>query len=202
MPGLDPEPPAQRLVLEQAHNGVAERPQVARVIDQDPVLALLDLVGDAPDAAGDDRPALPHRLGNREAESLGEAFLDDHVRPPLQGVDDRGVLLRVLHRNLRDDDPVAGRRGHRLVTAPQVLEDLGLLGIVDDGGRGRAREHEACVRPRRDEADEKSITPTGSLSRSHLETWSTMRASAATGPSPTCAERVTRAAVPSWPHGA
>ncbi|OLD06912.1 MAG: hypothetical protein AUI87_01665 [Actinobacteria bacterium 13_1_40CM_3_66_19] len=36
------------------------------------------------------------------------------------------------------------------------------------------------------------------MSRSHLETWSTMRASAATGPSPTCAERVTRAAVPSW----
>src|SRR5207244_441170 len=119
-------------------------------------------------------------------------------RAPLQGVDDGGVLLRVLHRNLRDDDPVAGRSRHRLVTAPQVLEDLGLLGIVDDGGCGRAREHEACVRPRRDEADEKSITPTGSLSRSHLETWSTMRASAATGPSPTCAERVTRAAVPSW----
>ena len=52
----------------------------SRGSDEQPVLAVDDLVLDAADRAGDHRPALPHRLGDGEAEALGEALLHDDGR--------------------------------------------------------------------------------------------------------------------------
>ena len=51
---------------------------------------------------GDDRAALPHRLGDGEPEALGQALLRDDVGAPLQRVDDHGVLVGVLHRQQRE----------------------------------------------------------------------------------------------------
>ena len=72
------------------------------------------------------RARLPHRLGDGEAEALGEALLDDDVRAALERVDDRGVLLGVVHRQRGEVDPrraaPSGRRsraaGH-LARAPR-----------------------------------------------------------------------------------
>ena len=68
-----------------------------------------DLVDDAPDGAADDRPALPHRLGHRQAEALGEALLDDDRRMALERVDDRGRLVRVGHRRTGEVHATTGR---------------------------------------------------------------------------------------------
>ena len=56
------------------------------------MLAGHDLVHDAADGAGDDRPSLPHRLGDREPEALGKALLRDDAGVALDGVDDGRVL--------------------------------------------------------------------------------------------------------------
>ena len=46
--------------------------------------------------------ALPHRLGDRQPEALGEALLHDDVGAALQRVDDHRVLVDVLHRQQRE----------------------------------------------------------------------------------------------------
>jgi hypothetical protein len=44
---------------------------------------VLDLILDPANAARDHRWRFPHRLGDRQAEALREALLDDHVRAAL-----------------------------------------------------------------------------------------------------------------------
>jgi len=81
--------------------------QVERIVEQDSGLAVDDLVLDAPDPTGHDRARLPHRLRHREPEALREALLGDDVCPSLERVDDHGVLVSILHRQLRQVDPAA-----------------------------------------------------------------------------------------------
>jgi hypothetical protein len=50
-------------------------------------LAVLDLTPDAADIAADDRSALPHGLGHRQAEAFPERLLQYYRRPALQCVD-------------------------------------------------------------------------------------------------------------------
>ena len=63
-----------------------------------------------PTRAGDDRPRLPHRLGDGEPEALGEALLHDDVGASLDRVDDRRVLLDVVHRQAGEVHALAQRR--------------------------------------------------------------------------------------------
>ena len=71
--------------------------------------------------------ALPHRLGDGEPEALGEALLHDDVGAALERVDDRRVLLDVLHRQQREVHALArlgaaarasARRRARSTSAP------------------------------------------------------------------------------------
>ena len=77
------------------------------VVHEDPAAAVLDLVPDASDAGGDHRPRLPHRLRDGQPEALGQALLDNHRRVALEGVDDGGVLLLVLERDVDQVHPRA-----------------------------------------------------------------------------------------------
>ena len=54
--------------------------------------------------------ALPHRLGDRQPEALGQALLHDDVGAALERVDDHRVLLEVLHRQQREVDRARARR--------------------------------------------------------------------------------------------
>ena len=66
--------------------------------------------------------ALPHRLGDGEAEALGEALLGHDRRVALDRVDDGSVLVGVAHRDARE-------------------VDAGALGV------GRARATPRCTPP-------------------------------------------------------
>ena len=72
----------------------------------------------AADSGGDDRAALPHRLGHSQPETLGPALLDHDVGDVLQRVDHRGVSL----------ESASGRRA--------------------DGRGGAARSRARCQRAR------------------------------------------------------
>jgi hypothetical protein len=89
---------ARRLswVAEEFLHSCAERLEVVRIVHKEPLLAMLDLVDDPSDCTRHDRPGLPHRLGDRQAEALGEALLRDDGSVPLERVHDRRslVLLR------------------------------------------------------------------------------------------------------------
>ena len=100
-----------------ALDGRAERLEVGRVVDQQAVLAVDDLVDDAADGARDDRPRLPHRLGDGEAEALGEALLDDDRGVALQGVDDRGASSASAIGSAGEVHAAAGGVGQR---APEL----------------------------------------------------------------------------------
>ena len=106
-PGFRPQPPRLRLVREQPDHRLAKRLEVFGVVDQEAAFVALDLVFDPADTARHHRPALPHRLGHRQAEALRQAFLDDDVGPALEGVDDRGVFVGVLHGRVRTEDGMA-----------------------------------------------------------------------------------------------
>ena len=93
------------VVVEEHANRSGHRVQVARVIDQETFDMVVDLVLDAADSAGDDRTALPHRFGHGQTEALAQALLDDHAGVTLEGVDDRGVLVGVGHRQRREMHP-------------------------------------------------------------------------------------------------
>ena len=93
-----PERLAQVIVVEQPAHRLAEFLEIVGILDQEPGFAVDHLVGDAPDRAGNHGRPLQHRLGHGQPESLGEALLDDDGGMVLEGVDDRGVLLEIVHR--------------------------------------------------------------------------------------------------------
>src|SRR5450756_271178 len=68
---------------------------VTRISEEQAAHTVLYLVGEAANSAGDDGPALPHRLCHSESEPFCETFLHDYRCMTLQCVHDRGVLLRV-----------------------------------------------------------------------------------------------------------
>ena len=116
--------------------------RVTRVRDQHSRLAIDDLVLNAAEAGCDNRPLLPHRFGDREAEALGEVLLDDHIRVALQGVDDGGVLLDVGDRQCDEVDTPAHIR---LETSPRIDHRSVRsrpLGIVGDCVSRRPGDHQ------------------------------------------------------------
>ena len=106
------------------------------------MFAVLDLVDDPADRARDDRPRLPHRLGDGQPEALGEALLDDDGGVALQRVHDRGRLVGVGHRRAGEVDAAARLVRQRAPAVDAVVVDLGRLGIVRDAGDRRAGEDE------------------------------------------------------------
>ena len=86
-----------------------------------------------PTARRHDRAALPHRLGDREPEALGEALLGDDVGAALERVDDHGVLVGVLHRQQRQVDAAAHVRRQVVPRGLGLGEHLGALRVVRDG---------------------------------------------------------------------
>src|SRR3954471_15944803 len=93
-------------VAEQLAERSGVRVEVSGVVEEDAALAVDDLVLDAADSGGDHRPALPHRLGDGQAESLDQALLDDDCGMPLERVDQEGVLVDVVHRDAAQVDPL------------------------------------------------------------------------------------------------
>ena len=161
---------------QQARDGAREPVEVARV-DEQPALAVDDLVLDAADAAGDDGAVLPHRLGDGQPEALGEALLDDDLAVALKRVDDRRVLLEVLHRQRREVDALRAASGSSASRAARTsASTLGALGVVGDRAGRRPGEHEVGVVARQDRRGD-ATTPSGSFSASQRETWQTSRSS-------------------------
>ena len=72
-----------------------------------------------PTRRGDDRAALPHRLGDGQAEALGEALLHDDVGAPLERVDDHRVLVGVGHRQQREVHAAADVARQRRARPPR-----------------------------------------------------------------------------------
>src|SRR5918999_552517 len=94
-------------------------------------LAVLHLERDAALLAADERPGLPERLGDRQAEALPGRLLDHHVGLRLEGVHlDRPDIVEVVEDV---DVGVTVRVGHGRV------EELPALGVVG-GHRADQRE--------------------------------------------------------------
>src|SRR5215831_754552 len=123
----------------------AEGGQIGWLVYEQAVLVIADLVGDAPDRARDDRPFLPHRLRDGEAEALGEALLDDDRRVALDRVYDRRRLVRVGHGRTGEVDTAAGCVRQLPPEGDALVQDLGGLGVVGDAGDGRAAEEQVCA---------------------------------------------------------
>ena len=144
-----------------------------------PLTPSLDLVLDAADGARDHRARLPHRLGHGQAEPLLEALLHDHRRVALQRVDDRRVLLDVLHRQAGEVHPAAdlacGSPRQRLGTSASTSAPSGSSATASRLGPASTRW---ASRPAVDRSAKPRITPIGSLSRSQRETWTTSGVSA------------------------
>ena len=120
--------------------------------------------------------ALPHRLGHREAEALGQALLHHHVRVALQGIDDRRVLIEVVHRQRRQVHPRSDIIGQAM---PAPRERRRTRRRPRDRrpprpSRGPPAADGRRCEPRRCSANPLS-TPSGSLSRSQRETCTTTR---------------------------
>ncbi len=88
----------------RATDRVSEPVQVAGIVEEHagPRRHLLD---DAAHRRGDDRLRLPHTLGHRQAEALGQALLHDDGGVTLQRVDHRRVLVLVVHGEHHESDP-------------------------------------------------------------------------------------------------
>ena len=84
-------------VIEESSQCVCEGVEITRVPQQQPVLAVDDLVLDPADRRSDDRSTLPHRLGDGQPEPFDQALLDDHGGTSLQSVDQVRVLVNVVH---------------------------------------------------------------------------------------------------------
>ena len=89
---------------QQVAHGLGPGDAVGRV-NQDAVDAVVDLVTDAADCGGHHWGLLPHRLSHRQTEGLDEGALGDHRADPLDGVDNSGVDLPVLHAHRGHVDP-------------------------------------------------------------------------------------------------
>ena len=164
-----------------------------------PVHPVEHLVLDPAHAARDDRPRLPHRLGDGQPEALGQRLLHDDVGAGLERVDDRAVLLGVLHRQAGEVDPRPRRVRERAPGGDDLLR-------APRRPRGRRRRRRSPGRRARGARRSSSptwrakpwSTPTGSLRRSQRETWATTRASGGSGASSYIAAwRSTRPGVPS-----
>ena len=100
---------AQVQVAEQGERRVGSAPTVVDV-PHEAGHAVHHLLLQPADAGADHRTALPHRLEHRHAEALAAAVLDDHRGAPLERVDDRGRLLRIVRRHRYEVDALAHRR--------------------------------------------------------------------------------------------
>ena len=103
-----------------ASNAQTSSPNCSRsrgIVEQQPGLSRNDLVDDPAHRAGDDRSRLPHGLDDRESETFGEALLHDDARMPLERVDDRGVLVGIVHRDTDEMRPFAATRSGARATA-------------------------------------------------------------------------------------
>src|SRR5215211_1998721 len=129
-------------IPEQLTQGVAHRLEVEGIIEQYAALAIDDLVLDAAPLRGDHRSGLPHRLGDRESETLGQALLDDDVGPSLDGVDDRRVLLHVVHGQDRQVNSPAHLGIQLAPVTAHLGQDLSSLRVVGDRGHRGAREQQ------------------------------------------------------------
>lgn len=128
--------------------------RVGRVVDEHAAHPVDHLLGDAADARGDDRAALPERLADPETEALVQALLDHHVGSALERVNDRAVLLQVVHRQRGDGHTAALGQRQRRPRPLELLEHEAALGIVRHRVGGRPREYEVRVEPCGHVADE------------------------------------------------
>ncbi len=131
-----PSPPERLAERRVAQDVERARRALLDGVDEVARLAVGDLQRDAADVAADERPALPQRLGDGQAEALARRLLDHDLGERLEGVDlDRADVVEVVEDV---DVRVAVRvRERRVVEVPA-------LGVV---GRHRADERELHLRP-------------------------------------------------------
>ena len=84
---------------------LASKPLQVVGFDQDPAPPALDLILDTADPTRHHGARLPHRLGHRQAEALGEALLHHDGRMPLERVDDYRVLITTAAVSLAGGGP-------------------------------------------------------------------------------------------------
>jgi hypothetical protein len=68
------------MVSQEPGESIPEGFQVRGVVDEEAVHAVDDLIADAADRTGDDRPRFPHCFGYGQTKALDEALLHDHGR--------------------------------------------------------------------------------------------------------------------------
>ena len=202
VPAHGPRAPICRAASGSASSAMSASPNARRSLGSEsstPDIAVDDLVLNAADPARDDRPLLPHRLGDGEAEPLGQALLDDHLGVALDRVDDRRVLL--------DVDPSAATPGEPAADAEPAAPPMprsrcdstsipsGSSATERSPGR-RAADARRFAAPHR--STNPCITPIGSFSRSQRETWTITRSVGVSGAtSQISARRSIRPGVPS-----
>ena len=157
-----------------AADGLPVLLEVVTVVEQQSGLARDDLVDDPADRRRDDRPGLPHGLGDRETEALSETLLDDDGRVALQRIDDRRVLVGVVHRDACEVYSLAAHRSeaacHCETHSPKHLVRLGVVG---DAARLRAGKDQVRVGAVGDVFREPARTPPMSFSASQREACNT-----------------------------
>ena len=176
---------------------VAER---SEGVDQDAGFAVDDLVLNPADAAGHHRPRLPHRLGDRQPEPLGEALLEHDVGSSLDRVHDRRVLLQVVHRQAGEmyaslSSAGSAARCARVSARTSAPSGSSATSATDGPASNR------CAPGCRTRSVNARSTPAGSLRRSQRETWTTSGTWSGTGPAwSSSAARSTRPWVPVLAH--
>src|SRR4051794_825156 len=77
-----PQPPPEGGIPQEPHDALR---RLGHAVHQETILSVGDLVADAADVAAYDAGSLPHRFGDREAESLAQRLLQHDGRAALQG---------------------------------------------------------------------------------------------------------------------
>jgi hypothetical protein len=104
--------------------------EVVRVVEQQPAFTVDDLVPDATHPRCDHGTCLPHRHGHGQPEAPFQTLLDHHRRVVLEGVDQMGVLVHVIHGQAAQVQPTPLLGTTCRPDGPALLEHLGGLRIV------------------------------------------------------------------------
>ena len=88
----------------------------------------LDLIANPADPARDDRARFHIASATVSPKPSAKALLEDHTRVALQSVDNRGVLLDILHRQRAEVHPPTHSRRQLMPRRPDLVENLGASG--------------------------------------------------------------------------
>src|SRR6476620_3953465 len=105
---------------------------------------ILDLILDATDPCGDNRPGFPHCFGDGQAKALTQALLDHDAGMTLYRVDNGRVLDGIGSRQQRQMDTAFDVFGQLLPVAERGLQYGPGLRVISNANDLGPDEHEVC----------------------------------------------------------